>query len=413
LKRSTIYIVLAALAIIVTIVLLTGPAEKEVLDERMTFSKDDKIPYGTWLAFNNLPGMFPEAIVRINVKEPGYWDSLSQYEDHQALVILSPRFYPDHYEFKKLLSFIENGNDVFVSTRVVSATVEEYLNAKIGNFELVELMQNSKVKQKPVAVKLEQPVFKDSNEYSYPGVGSRGWFYNVDTVMSDILGRDEKQRINFIHLKAGKGNLYMHLSPVAFTNYFLLQRKNLEYYESVFSLINPEVRTIAWDEYYLNKKNYYSSNDEDNEESKGFLAELFKYRELKWALLLASAGLLLYVLLEMRRRQRYIPVINPPKNDSLDFVRTIGRLYYEKGDHANLSRKMTSYFLEHVRSRYKLSTNNLNDNFIKQLQFKSGVDEHEIRDIVAFIQYTDSGASLTQKQVGAFHKQLENFYSKA
>ena len=71
----------------------------------------------------------------------------------------------------------------------------------------------------------------------------------------------------------------------------------------------------------------------------------------------------------MRRKQRYIPVVAKPKNDSLDFVKTIGRLYYDKGDHKNLSRKMGAFFLEHVRSRYKLPTGTLNEEFINNSYF--------------------------------------------
>ena len=76
---------------------------------------------------------------------------------------------------------------------------------------------------------------------------------------------------------------------------------------------------------------------------------------MKWAALLTAIfALLLYVVLEMRRKQRTIPVMTKPKNDSLEFVKTIGRLYHDKGDHKNLCRKMSAYFLEHVRNRYKL-----------------------------------------------------------
>ena len=137
---------------------------------------------------------------------------------------------------------------------------------------------------------------------------------------------------------------------------------------------------------------------------------LFRYPALKAALLTALFTLLLYVLLEMRRKQRYIPVTAKPKNDSLDFVRTIGRLYYDKGDHRNLCRKMSAYFLEHIRNRYKLSTVKLDDKFISDLQFKSGYEEAGLRGIVSFIQYLDDAPAISQEQLNIFHRQLESFY---
>src|SRR6266496_5711388 len=164
------------------------------------------------------------------------------------------------------------------------------------------------------------------------------------------------------------------MEPLAFSNYFLLHKENMHYYENALSVISSTVKKIVWDEYYLYKKGNQTPR-------KGWLTVLLGFPALKAALLTAIFALLLFVLLEMRRKQRYIPFLPKPKNESLDFVKTIGRLYYDKGDHKNLCHKMAAYFLEYVRSRYKLATNNLNENFIKLLQYKSGADEAGISRI--------------------------------
>jgi hypothetical protein len=183
------------------------------------------------------------------------------------------------------------------------------------------------------------------------------------------------------------------------------------YYEDVLSVISPETKTIVWDEYYLTKR-YYNDRRSPDDRRGGWLSAMFSYPALKWALLTALFTLLLYVLLEMRRKQRYIPVVAKPRNDSLDFVKTIGRLYYDKADHKNLCRKMAAYFLEHVRNRYKLPTAELNEEFIKNLQYKSGLNEAEIRSIVLFIKEMESAPVISDHQLMYFHKQLEFFYSK-
>ena len=210
---------------------------------------------------------------------------------------------------------------------------------------------------------------------------------------------------NFIRLRAGEGNLYLHLAPLAFTNYFLLHKKNIGYYEKLLSVISPDTKTIVWDEYYLNKK-----FDSERQNKKSWFTVLSRYPGLKAALLTAIFTLLVYVLLEMRRKQRYIPVINKPRNDSLDFVRTIGRLYFDKGDHKNLGRKMSAYFLEHVRNKFKLPTSTLDEEFIRNLQYKSGVEEPVVRSIVSFIRYTEDAPVIDEKELAEFHRQLENFY---
>ena len=186
------------------------------------------------------------------------------------------------------------------------------------------------------------------------------------------MGINQSGDPEFVHLQAGDGHLFIHLVPIAFSNYFLLHKENISYYEKAFSLMNPSVSKIVWDEYYLNKNN----KGQQQNEKKGWISVLFRFPGLKAALITAILALLIYVLSEMRRKQRSIPVIRKPKNDSLEFVKTIGRLYFDKGDNLNLCRKMSAYFLEHVRSKYKLLTGVLDDDFMKSLQFKAGAGEN-------------------------------------
>ena len=118
----------------------------------------------------------------------------------------------------------------------------------------------------------------------------------------------------------------------------------------------------------------------------------------------------LFVLLETRRKQRYIPFVSKPKNDSLDFVKTIGRLYYEKNDHRDLAKKMGLYFLEHIRNTYKLPTGQLNEEFVKNLHYKSGYNESNLKKIVSFIDFVNEAPGVTDAQLAEFHKDLEDFY---
>ena len=120
--------------------------------------------------------------------------------------------------------------------------------------------------------------------------------------------------------------------------------------------------------------------------------------------------LFVFVLLEMRRKQRPIPVIEKTKNDSLDFVQTIGRLYYDKKDHKDLAKKMGVYFLDHVRNRYKLTADTLNEGFINSLHLKTGYDLNKIKNIVDFILHVEHESSIKEKELADFHNQLESFY---
>lgn len=409
-KKATPYILLALVAVALIAMFVTGAGRKKKMDERVTLRKKDKIPYGTWVAFHSLPQMFPSASVYTSRKEPGLWDVIDEDSSNQLFIAITPRFMADDYEMNKLISFVENGNDVFISTNSVSDDVEDKLECSVFNVNHPTIFdqQGLITGYDSLFMHLAKPPFTGTTAFSYPGKNLDGSFKKYNELTSTVLGHGEMNDANFIHLKAGKGNFYIHLAPLAFSNYFLLHKNNIRYFEKTLSVISPRVSKIVWDEYYLNKR-----SDGPPRNKKNWMTVLFRYPGLKAALLTAIFTLLIFLLLEMRRKQRYIPVVTKPRNDSLDFVKTIGRLYYDRSDHKNLSRKMGAYFLEHVRSRYKLPTGTLDESFIKSLQFKTGVEESAIRGIISFIKYADDAPVISPSEVTDFHKQLEFFYKKA
>ena len=98
-------------------------------------------------------------------------------------------------------------------------------------------------------------------------------------------------------------------------------------------------------------------------EDKGSLLSFIHEQEaLTWAFYTLIISVLLLLLFQMKRRQRPIPVINLPQNDSLNFVELIGNLYLlNKDNRALLERKMT-YFREMVRSRYQVNVQHEDEN---------------------------------------------------
>jgi hypothetical protein len=420
LKKYIPYILIGFVIAAVTLLVTTGGKKKRnlKLDDRLSFNVREKIPYGSWVAYRHLKEMFPQASVSVSKLPPGVWDSISVYNENQALIIVAPEFNADHSEMKTLINFAENGNDVFISTMDLPEEVKDMLHCQVHSSARFIRFFGYGGEQDTMTLSLSSPPFADSSSYTYPGKRLEGYFTSIDSSTTTVLGRNSSGNIDFIHLKAGKGNFYVHLTPMAFTNYFLLHKNNLPYYEKAISLISANRGTVIWDEYFLYKKD----NNSEQPKSQNWLRKLLNketttadgnsitpFRVAFWVLLLL---LLLYVLMEMRRKQKAIPVLNRPRNESLDFVKTIGRLYHDKGDHRDLCKKMSAYFLEHVRNRYKLPTNELNDVFVKNLHNKTGIDEAEISRIVSFIRELEKRYTVSDKQMMDFHHQLESFYKK-
>lgn len=374
-------------------------------DDRLSFRKKDKIPYGYWVAYNNLKHLFPQANISADKKEPGYWDSLSVYDSKQALLIFSPYFYPSHDELDKLLEFVKNGNDVFISSVFLSQIAQEGLgvNTSYSNFTFLYQRDDDDT----LRLSLQTDESKSKENFQYPGRKVDTYMGKRDEDVTYTLGYDEFNRTNFIRLKAGKGNVYLHTAPLAFSNYFLLHKNNINYYESALSFIPKDVKQVVWDEYY-----FFKRDRQDEEESKkSFMSVLFQHPGFKWAFISALILLLLYVLSQMRRKQRYIPVMKKPVNDSLEFVKTIGRLYFEKADHRNLCRKMSAYFLDHIRTRYNISVANRNEEFISAVSYKTGYPAENLRNIINFINNIET-VSVSDTQLKNFHRSLEDFYAR-
>lgn len=401
-KKVLTYLVVAVALLALGILIVASSKNRpRKLDERITLRQADKIPYGTSAAKTLLPSLFPDAAIYYNKAHPANWDSIDIDQDNQAVILMADRFSADEEELSRLLAFVKEGNYVFIVAKSFSY---EAIAAFRFSYNENSLDQFLNLADDSLRIRLEKPVFATDQLFIYPGKRYESSFYSLDTLRTRVLGRNDEGKPNFIQLKAGRGSLFIHVAPLAFSNYFLLHKNNSAYYQKALSVIPEHVSKVLWNEYYLVKPRKKDQGDPN------WLGVLMRYPAFKWGLLTGLATVILFAVLGLRRRQRMIPAYSPPKNDSLDFVKTIGRLYYDKKDHKNLAKKMASYFLDHVRTRYKLSTQILDDAFVQQLYFKSGYALEELRQLIGFVNYLDEMPAISENQLSDFHKQLELFY---
>jgi hypothetical protein len=125
---------------------------------------------------------------------------------------------------------------------------------------------------------------------------------------------------------------------------------------------------------------------------------------------LASA--VLFIFFYGRRRQRIIPVIPPLKNSTIEFVETIGNLYYQQKDYKNIAEKKITYFLDHIRNRYLIQTSNFDEETIKKISEKSLMAEGKIKSIFRNIEKIKSSAQISEDDLLNFNYQIEKFYER-
>jgi hypothetical protein len=139
-----------------------------------------------------------------------------------------------------------------------------------------------------------------------------------------------------------------------------------------------------------------------------FLSRLY----LRWAWWLALSAALFYLFFESKRRQRIIPELDPMTNTSLDFVQTIGNLYFNTRNNKNIAEKKITYFLEFVRSNLYLPTSSLDAAFVAALSRKSRVNTDEVNELVNMIIQAGSSAAVSDRLLYRLNEKIDNFYKQ-
>ncbi|MHA4847003.1 DUF4350 domain-containing protein [Flavitalea antarctica] len=400
--------------LVVAVIMLFGCRKEKRLNEKLTFWKNDKIPYGTYYAYENLARIFPGVDISINKNSPDKYniaslDNLtnpkpdSSRPGESAMIIIAPVVAPDRRELQAMMNYISEGNHIFISAMQFSENLMDSLKLKTQFESGFESLDDS------LTLRLIHPVEDDTTLFTYPGRQLDNHLKKFDDNITQVLGFNQDNKANFVKFAyEGGGSLFIQLAPAAFTNFFLLHKNNKDYYDQALSYLPPHLDEVIWDEYFRYHRN--GSGNENNDFSA--FSWMMKQPALAWTIWLLLLLFLLIYLFESKRKQRVIPVKPTLKNASVDFVQTIGRLYLQRKDNKNLAGKMTTHFLEQVRQHYNITTSNLDQQFEKKLSYKSGHSPEEVKDLVNHIRVVQERPLVSDELLLAFNQKLEKFKIK-
>jgi len=365
------------------------------IDWSITLSKNDKNPYGGYIVYNQLKYIFPNANIQSTRKS--FYQQLKSSEDDHNIVyfIVGDAFRPANSETNRMKNFVSKGNYIVASANLfytpfldsfgVETTTPVYLKAGDST-----------------SLNFVNPALKDAKGYTFLKGTIDQHFSKIDTAKAVVLSSDNKGKPVYIKVPFGKGAFFLHADPLCFSNYFLLFKNNATYTSNALSYLPANTSTVYWDEYYK------LGPEGPQTPFRFFLSNEY----LRWALRLALIGLLLYVLFEMKRRQRVIPVITPLKNTTVEFIKTVASVYFNEKDNNGIAEKKINYFLEFIRNRFNLSTHVLDDDFVEQLQRKSGVERSEVIALVQLISSVPRHATISNQMLLTLDKSIHNFYKQ-
>jgi len=387
-KQNKYYIILFVAFAVLVYLEYSKPKD---INWKQSYSAEDKIPYGSYILKEELKAAFPEKAIISNEKT--YYQFLKN-ESHSSILFITDEFSPSETDLNILLKHLAAGNNIFIAANEFSRLISDTLKFEksysfYGAFSdtMAELSFTNK---------------QFNNEiFVYKKAISNNYFTKFDTTNTTVLGNNQ-QGVNFIKTKFHKGNLYLNLEPLAFTNFAILAEKNFEYPFNALSYL--PYGEIVWDEFYKPAKSFRTKQTP--------LYFILETPTLKYAWFIILFGVIFYVLFKGKRLQRIIPVITPPSNTSLEFIETIGRLYFFRGSHKDLAEKKFSYFSEYLRSNYFLKTNNFTNEHYQRIAEKTGVGKNLIADIFNKYRKIANQSSISQQELFSLNKDIETFYSK-
>ncbi|WP_406824913.1 DUF4350 domain-containing protein [Pedobacter sp. KACC 23697] len=352
-----------------------------------TYAVKDKIPYGTYILYHRIKDILPGATIR-QAKTAIYNTLKDKNFNKTAYLIVAQQAEISKTDFDQLVKFMQTGNDVFIASY------------DLGKIEKnLKLQALSSMSAEGNTLNFTNPNLKTEANYGFErGIGSQ--YYNkVDTSKATVLGINGDRKPNFVRYSYGKGNLYLIAEPGFYTNFNLLDKYGAEYAAKTLSYLHG-TRQLIFDEYFSAQKT--TTTD--------MLRVFFKHPELKYAYYLAIFSLIIFVLYDIKRRQRIIPIADPLTNSSLAFVHVVGSVYYHERNNLDIALKKINYFLEYLRTRYYLKTNDIDGNFARLLMEKTGINEALAKTLTNHFMQTPTMDALSDTQLIYLNQSIEQFY---
>lgn len=356
------------------------------VDWSQTYSRTDKIPYGTYALYELLPDIFEGQLVQ-PVREPVY-NQLQDTTLTGSYVFVNKYFAVDSLDTDLLLDFVHRGNQVFIAAEGFSLPLQDTLHFEIE-------MMDSAAPDSTALLFTSQPQQKT---YTYPANNNAFYLQVTQQKGHEALGRNKAGKLNLVKIPYGKGHFYVSSAPLAFTNYQLLTLNQSGYAATAFSHL--PVQPVYWDEY----------QKEGRFDNQSMFQVLMRHEPLAWAYYIALFTMVLFLLFKSKRTQRIIPVMEPPRNTTLDFVKVIGSLYFNNGNPKNIAEKNIAYFLEYLRLHYHITTSSMDEELRERVIAKSGAEAEVVTNLFNLIHSIRQSNSIGEQTLMLLNNNLEDFY---
>ena len=379
------YLILLSVVVIVMALTVFSSADRKV-DWEQTYDANSKQPFGLYIFGEQLKHFFSKRVDRISYTPYEYLRRNQQKGNYNYIFTTKGI---DEVSLKKILSDVRAGSQALFLNEDQGLIDTLKIETDYDYVSKINLQLNSTSYNKPIYLHIEKVFVKVS------------FFTQLDKERDKALGyvffsEGTKKKINFVEVPYGKGKFFLHVGPpIAFTNYFLKESQEVRSYAATVLSYLPEDRPTVWF--------VPPTQGEDT------LSFIMSQPQLRTAWHLMLLGFVLYLLFKGKRQQRIIPVIEKPKNTTIEFAQSISSLYYQERDATDMVRKKITYFLDQVRQRYYLDTQQINEDFATKLANKSGKDKDLVQQIVGTIIHFEQTQQAQEETLTQLDKWIDEF----
>jgi len=421
-KSAKISIIGGVVLILVVLLYIFGFKDKDetyISDNwSLTYNPDDRGPYGTYMLKELLDttGLFGNFLeLNEDLRETLKDDP----EINDIYFFVGSKNHLSDSSTQFLLDFVREGNTALMAA---SSFPNELLDVICYDRDV--FFETDNVIDSVQYFKFEHSNFR-GKRYGFSYINNneirlKTWkYFDQDAIVLEeeedsliFLGSNTEDKVNFLKINYGEGQIYLHSTPYAFTNVSMVKREGFQYAENVLKHIPPG--RVQWDYYNINWHSNSNTQNNDNggggESRRSMLEFIVNNPPLLWALLLLLGGAILYAFFKGKRMQKIIRATESKENMSLKYIDTLSSLYLQEKKHSKLVKLKEKTFLNFIAEHYYIQTNKADEKFIEKVAIKSNVPKEQIGNIFKSFSKLEKQPEESDQALIELHQKIENFY---
>lgn len=372
---------LVILVILFVVYVATSFLAPEPVNWRVTFSNKDKNPFGAYILSQRSEDLFENGFSISN-------KTISELNELENLLILADFVEIAGADYRSLIAKLDSGVNVFIGANYFSPSLKDSLDFEdVPSYHLLN--------QTIFEAATSKLILYDSTTLEYPfSIVSNYFTLETDSLWEVNAWMEGNPTM--ITRQVGKGSLTLCSTPYIYTNFGLLYNENYTGAAKLLSTL-PEQETHFTLFYQLGKGEVTTP-----------LRYFLRQPPLKWAIYVGLFIILVFLIITSRRTQRPIPVVEPPANTTVGYVKTLGALFYREGKHKKAAQKLINYFLRDIREKYYLTIDHT-EKFYHHLSTKSGVEVTDVIQTFELMNKVKEVPYIDEKTLIDLSKKIEQF----